>query len=96
MLIPNFSIRWLLGITTSAAFFFLIVNFARSGHKWAFGLSAAIAFGLLLFVFFALMFFFCYWLTRVTRIAQPKPKPISPFATDTLPPQIIPPVNHVD
>ncbi|MFC1759534.1 hypothetical protein ACFL2H_12335 [Planctomycetota bacterium] len=96
VLIPNFSIRWLLGVTTSAAFFFLIVNFARAGHTWAFGVSAAIVFALLLFVFFALMFSFSYWMTRLTRFAQPKPKPISPFATETLPPQIIPPVNHVD
>jgi hypothetical protein len=94
MLVPNFSIRWLLGMTTAAAFFFLVVNFAIAGQTWAYCAATAIVFLMLAFVFYGIMFFFAFWLTQVTRFAQPKPKPTSPFATDSLPPQIIAPVDR--
>lgn len=94
MLVPTFSIRWLLGITTISAFFFLVVNFAIAGHTWAYCAATAIVVFALAFMFYGLMFLFAFWMTRITRLARPKPKPSSPFATDTLPPQIIPPVDN--
>ena len=42
MFIPQFSIRWLLGVTTVCAVVFSIVGMAFQGAAWAIGVSAAV------------------------------------------------------
>lgn len=42
MLIPQFSIRWLLGVTALCAVAFSIVALAVRGQQWAIGVSAAL------------------------------------------------------
>jgi hypothetical protein len=42
MLIPQFSIRWLLGLTAVCAVVFSVFSLALQGSFWAVGLSAAI------------------------------------------------------
>jgi len=41
LLIPQFSIRWLLGVTTAAAGVFSIVAMGVQGRAWAVGVSVA-------------------------------------------------------
>ena len=96
MLIPNFSIRLILFITAVAAIFFLIVNLAMKGHFWATPVATAMAVAMAALLLYAIMFSTAFLLTRFTSLARPKKRAISPFATDTLPPQVIPPVNSDD
>ena len=42
MLIPQFSIRWLLGVTAVVAVVFSIVGMATRGSHWAAGVSIAV------------------------------------------------------
>ena len=42
MLIPQFSLRWLFGLTAVMAVVFLIFSWARQGSVWAMGISAII------------------------------------------------------
>jgi hypothetical protein len=53
MLIPRFSLRWLLGLTTVFAFLSLIWSFAFRGQAWALGFSAGLNGLVLLFAFHA-------------------------------------------
>ncbi len=68
MLIPQFSLRWLLSLVTGCSLAFLVVSFAVRGHIWAVGASI----GLLSLVVVALLHgftFFLVWLfaTLTTR-----------------------------
>jgi uncharacterized membrane protein len=42
MLIPQFSLRWLLGLTAVMAVVFLVMSWAWQGVTWAVGVSASI------------------------------------------------------
>ena len=81
----------MLVITALVASFFLLVNFAIAGEKWAIGLSVGIAAIPGFFFAYALTFSFAYFLTRTTTFGKPKISPSSPFTTDELPPQILSP-----
>ncbi len=61
MLIPRYSLRWLLGLTTVSAGISLVLSYAVRGHAWAIGITA----GLWTFVAVAVLFvtaFLCAWL----------------------------------
>jgi hypothetical protein len=42
MLIPRFTLRWLLGLTTFCAGVSLVLSYAVRGHAWAIGVSAGL------------------------------------------------------
>jgi len=79
MLIPRFSIRWLLGLTTLSAAVSLVLSYAVRGHAWAIGITA----GLWTFVAVGLLFitaFLCAWLIDQTFAAsRARPSGSSPF-----------------
>ncbi len=56
MLIPQFSIRWLLGVTAVCAVFFSIVGLGVRGHAWAAAVSIGIGSLVILAVVYALLF----------------------------------------
>ncbi len=61
MLIPRYSLRWLLGLTTVSAGISLVLSYAVRGQAWAIGITA----GLWTFVAVAVLFvtaFLCAWL----------------------------------
>lgn len=56
MLIPQFSIRWLFAITAACAGVFSIVALGVRGHRWALGVSLALASLVVLMVVYAALF----------------------------------------
>ncbi len=42
MLIPRFSVRWLLGLTTFSALVSLVLSYAVRGQPWALGITAGL------------------------------------------------------
>lgn len=82
MLIPRYSIRWVLGGTLAAGVFFVVVREATQGAGWAFGVTAAFV-GLGLFLAVYAWLFFLIWLvsTVLRSIRRSRaPQGRSPFA----------------
>lgn len=91
MLVPQFSIRHILVVMTALSVCSLIASLAIRGHMWA---VAFVISGLTLILTFLLygLCFFAAWSMAQYRQRYSRPAPAqSPFAKDTLPPQIIPP-----
>ena len=91
MLIPRFSLRWLLLLTTVCAVFFLIVRMAGQGQHWAVGIVTGVTALALAMLVYGVFFSLAFVLTGLIRRVRPGSPPSSPFATDSLPPQVIPP-----
>lgn len=90
MLLPRLSLRALLGGMAGCAIGLLIAKTAVTGQAWALGVTVTMGWMLALFLLFGLLFFLSWAFQRV--IGRNKmPKVTSPFATDSLPPQIMPP-----
>jgi hypothetical protein len=58
--IPQFTIRWLLGLMTGTAVVFSIVALAMRGHLWALGISVGIGV-LVLFMLIGAVLFSVIW-----------------------------------
>lgn len=97
MLIPRFTIRWLLLLTTICAVIFLIVGFAVRGEYWAIAISTSVvslAFAFFLFGLFFVVAFVLASLFGIVKRAQPAGG--TPFATSEPPPQVIPPIEDAE
>ena len=82
MLIPRFSLRWLLGLTTLCAGVSLVLASAVRGEVWALGVSAAIA-GLVLVALLHVGTFFVAWLVALferATFSRDELEGVSPFA----------------
>jgi hypothetical protein len=91
MLIPRFSIRWLLIITTVFAGYSLLIKIAVDGQAWAAGIAIALG-SLFLVMFVHAAFFLASWtLTSVTGLTRGTLFAKSPFAGAEPPPQIVEP-----
>jgi hypothetical protein len=91
MLIPRFSVRFLLLLTTVCAVFFFIVTLAVQGSHWATALSVAIA-GLLFSMLLQAGTFGVAWaITSFFGFFRIEELPSSPFASAKPPPQYIEP-----
>ena len=91
MLIPRFTIRWLLGLMTVSSFFFLVVSFAYQRQLWAIAVSVAVASVVVVFLFYALAFLAAWVVASFAGFSRTKTQIRSPFASAGPPPQIIPP-----
>lgn len=89
MLIPRFSIRWMMAIMVVFALIFVVAKFAMTGSIWALSILAAVFAGVILMVIFALMFLAVSLVVKVLPVRS-RTKTESPFAADRLPPQVIP------
>ena len=94
MLLPHYSIRLMLIITAGCALVFLVARMAIDGASWAIAALMLVNATVLLFGIFAVLFLTAYAFAIVARWRS-QPQAESPFASDKLPPQIIPP-SHVD
>lgn len=63
MLIPRFSIRWLLGLTTFSAFVSLVLSYAVRAQPWAIGVVAGLWVLVATFLFFAAAFLVAWFIT---------------------------------
>ena len=93
MLIPRFTLRWLLVLTTVSGLFFLVVSLAIQGQSWAIAVATAVgSVGLTLLVHAAL-FLGAWVLATLLGFTRGKKLPTSPFARSQLPPQWVQPVE---
>ena len=91
MLIPRFSLRWLLLLTTLSGLFFFVVARAVAGNPWAIALAVALSATLGTFVLHAIVFGLAWTMAVSWRFAVARKTSSSPFATSAPPPQVIPP-----
>ena len=63
MLIPRFSIRWLLGLTTFSACISLVLSYAVRSQPWAIGVVAGLWVLVVSFLFFAAAFLVAWFIT---------------------------------
>ena len=92
MLIPKFTIRWLLLLMSVCSVFFLVFNFAVRGQQWAIAISLAVAGMVVTFLAYGVFFGLAYILASLFGAVRPRPPGGSPFAAGP-PPQILPPVE---
>jgi hypothetical protein len=82
MLIPRFSIRWLLGLTTFSAGVSLVLAYAVRGQPWAIGIVASLWAVVIIAVFYASAFILAWLLNQSLAATYLKRRPAgdSPFA----------------
>ena len=91
MLIPRFSLRQLLIITTVSAFFCYLLAMATRGHQWAIALSFAVSSILCALIVYAAVFILAWLLAVVGGLFTKQKVAASPFANAAPPPQFITP-----
>jgi hypothetical protein len=91
MLIPRFSLRQLLAITTASAIFCYLLAMAARGHQWAIATSLAISSVLCALLVYVAVFAVAWLLTMVGGMLTKQNVAASPFATAAPPPQFITP-----
>jgi hypothetical protein len=85
MIIPQFSLRWLLGMTALCGGVSLVLAFANRGEIWALGMSAALAGIFFLFLLYVAAFCVASLITQAYRaIFGSPPTGESPFAIKPL------------
>lgn len=73
MLVPQFSIRWLLVVTMIAAVIFSIIALGMRGHHWATAVSAGLLALTISVGFYGLLFFVAWVFSEIaTRCMQPR------------------------
>jgi hypothetical protein len=90
MLIPQFSIRWLLALTTVCAVIFSIVGLAVRGHAWAAGVSVGIGAVVVLALVYGSLFALVWMFSLVTaplggRRGRSEMSPFGPDAAGSSP-----------
>jgi hypothetical protein len=90
MLFPRFSLKLILLLNVGFAAVFLVTKFAVEGQEWALAFVLSVLTALLLVGTFGLFFLAAFSFSFAYRSRRPPPTE-SPFATDKLPPQVIPP-----
>ena len=96
MLIPRFTLRWLLLLTTVCGGLSLVLSYAIQGREWAIAVSLALGAIPLLFLLHALAFAVAWGFAQISNGISGmayKPKGASPFASAGPPRQIVPPVE---
>ncbi len=90
MLIPRFSLRWLLTATAVCGVVAYVLSQAVMGKAW--GIAASVACGaLLLTAAIHAMVFVVAWSVASLGTGQRRSRPTSPFALHVTPPQLLPP-----
>ncbi len=91
MLIPRFTIRWSLALTTVMAVFFIALRNARAGETWALAIVAFSALALVVFLIYGLGFLCSYFASRFVNDFFPKQENQNPFVVEgQFPPQVVP------
>lgn len=91
MLLPRFSIRWMLAATAVCGGFFVILAAAVRGQTWATALTIAVGSALLAFLLYAMFFAAAFVLSAVQGLQRQPPVVRSPFAQHVAAPQLIQP-----
>lgn len=92
MLIPRFSLRWLLAATTICGLLAYVVAQAVRGEAWGIAVSVVGGAVIMTAVVFAMVFIVAWSIAAMAMRAR-KSRATSPFATHVAPPQILPPID---
>ena len=85
MLLPRFSILWMLGFTAFCAVVSLVLANAVRGEFWAIGAMAALGSGVLLVMLYVLAFLVAWIVAQIEAAMRVTPDLPSPFRTGTVP-----------
>jgi hypothetical protein len=89
MLIPRFSLKWLLALMTVSGVVAYVLAQAVSGKAWGVGVSVACGALVLTGLVHAVVFVLAHAVAQIGGSRQSRAT--SPFATHVAPPQILPP-----
>jgi hypothetical protein len=91
MLIPRFSISWILGLMAACAIFFFVVSLAFDGSVVAMAIAGGVVVASVCFILFAIVFLLVYGLSGLMKSLRPAAEIKTPFAEPgELPPQPVP------
>jgi hypothetical protein len=90
MLLPRFSLRWLLAATTVCGVLAYVLAQAVRGQAWGIAMSVAAGALVLTAAFYAVVFVIA-WGAAAVGTGMRKKRATSPFAMHVAPPQILPP-----
>ena len=91
MLLPKFTIRWILGAMFCVALLFVVARQAIGGEPWAISIVAVVGLTTLIFFLYGLSFLGSYAMLRVLRRYFPPVENQNPFAVEgQFPPQQVP------
>ena len=96
MLIPRFSLRQLMAVTTVSALFCYVIAMATRGHQWALAISVAVSSVLLALVVHASLFAVAWLLALVGRLFTKERIAASPFANAAPPLQLVTPPEDLE
>jgi hypothetical protein len=96
MLIPRFSLRQLLAVTTACALFCYVIATATRGQQWAIAVSLAVSSVLLALVVYAVVFAIAWLLTLIGGLFTKRIVATSPFANAAPPPQFVTPPEDTE
>ena len=94
MIIPRFTLRWLLAVTTICGGLSLVLSYAMQGQPWAIAVSVGLATIPLLFLLHMATFVAAWLIAQGLTFMESRLRPAttsSPFAASGPPKQIVPP-----
>lgn len=91
MLIPRYTIRWLLLATTVCGVFSAVLACAFRGQVWAMAVGLGVVSLAVAFLLYGVLFGGAYVVAACWGLLLPRPRGSDPFATAGPPPQILPP-----
>ncbi len=93
MLIPRFSLRWLMLALAGASLLAFTARQAVFGQSWALAVMASIVTLAFTFLVYIGVFSAAWMVATFVGRAKRSPAPESPFATSKAPPQVIAPTS---
>jgi hypothetical protein len=91
MLIPRFTIRWLLLLTVACALVAMLASMALKGSIVAISMTIALGGAVGMILLYAIVFCVAWGAAKLWRQFATVRSSTSPFATHTLPPQLLRP-----
>jgi hypothetical protein len=89
MLIPRFTVRWLLVLTAACALLAFVVSLGIGGSVWAMSLAITLGSLILTVLLYAAAFLLAWAAAAAWRWSVRRASPASPFAMHTAPPQLL-------
>ena len=83
--------RFLLALMTGSSLVCLVAMFAVQGQRWAIAMTIPVLALGLIFLVYAIVFAVAYLMASTVALLRPSSPRTSPFATQTPPPQLVPP-----
>lgn len=90
MLLPRFSLRFLLGGTAVCGGFFVVLAAAARGQVWASAITISVGSILLAFLLYAMFFAAAMLIASIGMLPRRQPAVRSPFAQHVAAPQLVP------